>query len=219
MPGHLRGVRRRQEVLYHTNSGYYLEAMKRAAIFDTDSVLINSEPMWWRAGVEVLRTVDVDLDNHHFGDTLGLRTGAAVAHWYERFPWAGKSLRQIEQEVQDRVLDLISDEGQALPGVQALIRFLSEQRVPIGLCSSSPYLVIDAVLDRLGIRDHFQVVHSAEDEPLGKPHPGAYLSCAGRLDIPAPAVPPLRTLWLARFQPRLPNEGHCDAAGHPIHCV
>lgn len=36
------------------------------------------------------------------------------------------------------MLSLISDEGQALPGVQALIRFLSEQRVPIGLCSSSP---------------------------------------------------------------------------------
>jgi len=84
------------------------------------------------------------------------------------------------------VLVLISNEGQALPGVQALICFLSQQRVAIGLCSSSPYQVIHAVLDRLGIRRYFQVVHSAEDEPLGKPHPGAYLSCAARLGIPAP---------------------------------
>ena len=116
----------------------------------------------------------------------GLRTDAALAYWYERYPWTGKSLQQIEQEVQERVLNLIADEGQELPGVRAVIRFLSEQRVPIGLCSSSPYQVIHAVLDRLGIRQHFQAVHSAEDEPLGKPHPGAYLSCAARLGVPAP---------------------------------
>jgi HAD superfamily hydrolase (TIGR01509 family) len=163
-----------------------LGSMNRAAIFDMDGVLINSEPLWWRAGVEALRTVNVRLDDHHFGETLGLRTDAALAHWYERYPWTGKSFQQIEQDVQERVLNLISDEGQALPGVQAVIRFLSEQRVPIGLCSSSPYQVIHAVLDRLGIRQHFQAVHSAEDEPLGKPHPGAYLSCAARLGVPAP---------------------------------
>ena len=160
--------------------------MRRAAIFDMDGVLINSEPLWWRAGVEALRTVDVHLSDHHFGETLGLRTDDALAHWYGRYPWAGKSLQQIEQEVKDRVLRFISDEGQALPGVYTLIRFLSEHCIPIGLCSSSPYQVIHAVLDRLGIRQHFQVVHSAEDEPLGKPHPGAYLSCAARMGVPAP---------------------------------
>jgi mannitol-1-/sugar-/sorbitol-6-/2-deoxyglucose-6-phosphatase len=160
--------------------------MNRAAIFDMDGVLINSEPLWWRAGVEALRTVDVRLDDHHFRETLGLRTDAALAYWYERYPWTGKSLQQIEQEVQERVLNLIADEGQELPGVRAVIRFLSEQRVPIGLCSSSSYHVIHAVLERLGIGKHFQVVHSAEDEPLGKPHPGAYLSCAARLGVPAP---------------------------------
>jgi HAD superfamily hydrolase (TIGR01509 family) len=180
------GERTRKEILRHTKSGHYLELMSRAAIFDMDGVLINSEPLWWRAGVEALRTVDVHLDDRLFGETLGLRTDAALAYWYERYPWAGKSLKQIEQEVQDRVLGLIGDEGQALPGVYALIHFLSEQRVPMGMCSSSPYQVIHAVLDRLGIRQHFQVVYSAEDEPLGKPHPGAYLSCAARLGIPAP---------------------------------
>jgi HAD superfamily hydrolase (TIGR01509 family) len=180
------GERTRKKILRHSKSGRYLGLMSRAAIFDTDGVLIDSEPLWWRAGVEALHTVDVHLDDRLFGETLGLRTDAALAYWYERYPWAGKSLKQIEQEVQERVLGLIGDEGQSLPGVHSLIHFLSERRVPIGVCSSSPYQVIHAVLDRLGIRQHFQVVYSAEDEPLGKPHPGAYLSCAARLGIPAP---------------------------------
>jgi HAD superfamily hydrolase (TIGR01509 family) len=159
--------------------------MNRAAIFDMDGVLINSEPLWWRAGVAALRTVGVHLTDHHFGETIGLRTDAALTHWYERYPWVGKSLDEIEHEVQERVLKLICEQGQPLPGVRALVRFLTEQRVPIGVCSSSPYPVINAVLDKLDIRQHFQVVYSAEDEPLGKPHPGAYLSCASRLCVPA----------------------------------
>jgi HAD superfamily hydrolase (TIGR01509 family) len=159
--------------------------MSRAAIFDMDGVLINSEPLWWRAGVETLRTVGVHLTENHFGETAGLRTDAALTHWYERYPWVGKNLDQIEREIQDRVLKLIDEQAQPLPGVQALVRLLTEQRVPIGLCSSSPYAVIDAVLDKIGIKQHFQVVYSAMDEPLGKPHPGAYLSCASRLCVPA----------------------------------
>lgn len=159
--------------------------MSRAAIFDMDGVLINSELLWWRAGVEALRTVGVHLSDHQLGETMGLCTDAALTHWYERYPWAGKSLDQIEQEIQDRVLKLIYEHGQPLPGVLALVHFLNEQRVPIGLCSSSPYPVINAVLDKIGVKQHFQVVYSAQDEPLGKPHPGAYLSCAARLRVPA----------------------------------
>jgi beta-phosphoglucomutase-like phosphatase (HAD superfamily) len=36
--------------------------VNRAAIFDMDGILINSEPLWWPAVVEALRTVDVPPD-------------------------------------------------------------------------------------------------------------------------------------------------------------
>lgn len=183
IPEWLVGVKTRPSAASHLR--VECTAMSRAVIFDMDGVLIDSEPLWWRAGVEALCTVNVLLGDHHFGETLGLRTDVALTHWYKRYPWTGKSLQQIAQEVKDRVLRLIGEEGQALPGVLGLLRFLSQQHIPMGLCPSSPYEVIHAVLDRLGVWQHFQVVHSAEDEPLGKPHPGAYLSCAARLGVPA----------------------------------
>jgi mannitol-1-/sugar-/sorbitol-6-/2-deoxyglucose-6-phosphatase len=157
--------------------------MNRAVIFDMDGLLIDSEPLWWRAGVEALRTVGVQLDDREVSQTIGLRTDAAVAHWFSRFPWTGKTPLQIEGEVTSRVLDLIRDTAQPMPGAHLLIDFLHQQGIPMGLCSSSPYPVIDAVLAKLELIECLQVVYSAEDEPFGKPHPGAYLSCAARLGI------------------------------------
>jgi len=159
--------------------------MTRAAIFDMDGLLLDSEPLWWRAGVEVLRTVGVNLHDSQCHETIGLRTDAAVAHWFRRFPWQGKSPQVIAEQLHMRVLQLLRQAAQPLPGVTELMEFFSAQGIPMGLCSSSPYSVIDVVLDGLGLRQFLQVVYSAEDEPFGKPHPGPYLSCAARLGVPA----------------------------------
>jgi HAD superfamily hydrolase (TIGR01509 family) len=159
--------------------------MNRAAIFDMDGLLVDSEPLWWRAGVEALASVGIHLDDSQLNETIGLRTDTAVAHWFSRFPWSGKSQRQIEDEVQLRVLQLIRATARPLPGVRELLDYLASQRMPLGLCSSSPYPVIDAVLGKLELTDVFHIVYSAEDEPFGKPHPGAYLTCASRIGVPA----------------------------------
>jgi beta-phosphoglucomutase-like phosphatase (HAD superfamily) len=97
-----------------------MHLMSRAAIFDMDGLLIDSEPLWWRAGVEALQTVGVHLEDSHLNETIGLRTDAAIAHWFNRFPWLGKSPQQIEVEVNSRVLQLISEAAQPLPECMSL---------------------------------------------------------------------------------------------------
>jgi mannitol-1-/sugar-/sorbitol-6-/2-deoxyglucose-6-phosphatase len=152
-----------------------------AAIFDMDGVLIDSEPLWWRAGVEVLQTVGVDLDDSRSSETMGLRTDAALVHWYQLFPWNGKLIHEIEQEVNSRVIELIGRHAEPLPGVYKTVELLSERGIPMGLCSSSPHAVITAVLKALQLDSTIRVVCSAEDELLGKPHPAAYLTCAKQI--------------------------------------
>ena len=55
--------------------------------------------------------------------------------------------------------------------------------MPIALASSSPPVVIDAVLDRFGLRDRFAAIRSGEDEERGKPHPGIYLNTCAALGV------------------------------------
>ncbi len=49
------------------------------------------------------------------------------------------------------------------------------------MASSSQYRLIDTALDHFGLRHHFALVHSAEDETWGKPHPAVFLTAAAKL--------------------------------------
>jgi HAD superfamily hydrolase (TIGR01509 family) len=60
---------------------------------------------------------------------------------------------------------------------------MAEEGLPLAIASSSSESIIKAVLDRLGIQDHFSVIYSAEHEPYGKPHPGVYLTTAKKLGV------------------------------------
>jgi HAD superfamily hydrolase (TIGR01509 family) len=154
-----------------------------AAIFDMDGLLIDSEPLWWQAGSEVLRTVGVNLEDGRALETYGMRTDAAMAYWFRKFPWTAKTSKQIEEEVNSRMIQILAQGVRAMPGVESAIRLLSGRSIPMGVCSSSPRVVINAVLDALNLSGAFNVVCSAEDQPYGKPHPGAYLTCARLLGI------------------------------------
>ena len=52
------------------------------------------------------------------------------------------------------------------------------------MASSSEYRLIDTALAHFGLREHFALVHSAEDEQWGKPHPAVFLTAAAKLGAP-----------------------------------
>lgn len=156
----------------------------RAVVFDMDGLVVDSEPLWLRAEMDVFGRLGVTLDAEECERTKGLRLDDVVAFWHERKPWSGASSRsEVEAQLVARVAELLREEGRALPGVhEALARARAGGR-PIALASSSPRVLIDAVLARLGLERAFDVVQSAETEPLGKPHPSIFLTTAARLGV------------------------------------
>jgi sugar-phosphatase len=115
--------------------------------------------------------------------TMGLRIDDAVAHWWVRHPWEGPSPAEVEQAVTARVAELITRSGAPMPGALAAVTLCGHLSLPVAVCSGSYAVVIAAALARLGIGDAVTVWHSAEWEPVGKPHPGAYLSTAAKLGL------------------------------------
>ena len=69
-----------------------------------------------------------------------------------------------------------------LPGVVEWLHRLREAGVPCAVASSTQRLNIDAVLDRIGLRQAFREIVSAEDVVHGKPNPEVFLKAAERLE-------------------------------------
>lgn len=152
--------------------------MNASVIFDMDGVLLDSEPIWWRAGVEALNSVGIAVDNAWSHETKGMRTDEALHYWYRKFPWSGRTIEELTKDIDGRVIEIIAAHPQPLPGVLNLIKFLLDQQIQMAVCSSAPRAVIEATLRCLGIRDTIRQIVSAHEEVMGKPHPGAYLRCA-----------------------------------------
>ena len=53
----------------------------------------------------------------------------------------------------------------------------------LAVASSSQYRLIDAALDHFGLLDRFDLIHSAEDEEFGKPHPAVFVTAARKLRV------------------------------------
>ena len=156
---------------------------QRALVFDMDGVLIDSEPFWRRAEIEIFGSVGVELSEADCYQTQGLRIDEVVRFWFDRSPWTGPSIESIAARVVDRMDRLIRTEGEPMPGVRDSIAAARAGGWRLGLASSSSMRLIEAVLDRLDLAGVFEAVRSAEHEQRGKPHPDVYASTRHELGL------------------------------------
>ncbi|MGH9090659.1 MAG: hexitol phosphatase HxpB [Acidimicrobiales bacterium] len=154
-----------------------------AAIFDMDGLLVDSEPLWHRAEIEILGDLGVPLAVTACRLTKGMVVQEVTRYWHERYPWAGPGPDEVAAAVVDRVLELVVAEGRLLPGAHRAIALCRDQGVALALASSSEHRLIRRVLDHFGLAGEFGVVCSAEDEAYGKPHPAVFLAAARELGV------------------------------------
>lgn len=155
----------------------------KAAIFDMDGLLIDSEPLWQEAEVKIFSEVGVPLTMEMTRETMGLRADEVVEHWFSRYPWEDAPKKEIENRIIQRVIDLIQERGTLRPGAVEVIDLFARQNIPIAIASSSQTRIIEAVLEKIPNRKHIKIIHSAEYEPYGKPHPGVYITAAKKLNV------------------------------------
>ena len=157
--------------------------MLEAAIFDMDGVIIDSEPMWREVEIELFGAIGIPLTDEMCKETMGLRVDEVVAFWFERHPGHTGQAAALVEDIVAGVVRLIEERGEMLPGVPEAIAIFEERGLKLGLATSSFYEIIEAVLTRFDLKGRFEIVHSAQDEEFGKPHPAIYLSTAAKLGV------------------------------------
>ena len=157
--------------------------MIKAAIFDMDGVLIDSEPFWREADIQAFGSIGVQLTETMCLQTMGMSCIESVRYWYKRYPWENKKLEQVKDEIEYFVVEKIKKSGNPMPGVEYILDFFEKNNILLALASSSSMHIIEAVLDKLEIRNRFKVFHSAQFEKAGKPQPDVFISTARLLQV------------------------------------
>ncbi len=157
----------------------------KAAIFDMDGLIIDSEPLWRLAERAAFARVGLELSDDDCRRTTGLRSDEVVGYWFARHPWTGSSQEEVVLDLEIRVADLISARGAPCLESTMPSKRLRESGLRLALASSSSHELIRVVLAALGMEDTFEVLSSGADELRGKPDPAVYLTTVRRLGLPA----------------------------------
>ncbi len=169
-------------ILHDPKGANQLPMNVRAAIFDMDGVLIDSEPLWYEAAVEVFTPLGIPLTPESYASSIGLRTKEFVGWWFGQYDIDPELSAVTEKEINNVVVEKIRLKGEALEGVHSSLELLKSAGIKIGLATSSPVGLIEVVVDKLQIREYFSAFSSAEYLVYGKPHPQVYLDCAKELN-------------------------------------
>jgi beta-phosphoglucomutase len=152
----------------------------KAILFDFDGVLVDSEPVRFKAGAEALAEI---------GETLGWER--FVKSWLGRTDEAG--LREIlgarfeaeGRQIIERRNALYEGRLDEVPGAADALRFVP--RVPEGIrmavVTGSRRLEVETILWQLAMSERFQALITAEDYGQAKPAPDPFLTAARRLDV------------------------------------
>jgi HAD superfamily hydrolase (TIGR01509 family) len=150
-------------------------------LFDMDGLLVDSEPFWKRAEKEVFGALGLELSDDLLRQVMGFRLSEVVEHWYQYQPWNNANLQKTEKDILDCMEAYMRQEAKALPGVLESLEFIKLKNYSCALASSSSTRLINTIVDKLQIRDYFDLLQSAEYEPFGKPHPSIFLTAAQKL--------------------------------------
>lgn len=158
--------------------------MIEAVIFDCDGILVDSEPLHYRAFMEVLSPLGLDFDySEYLARYIGFDDRDAFVEVF----------RENERELDSGVLQgLIAAKGEALreivsrgisgfPGVVELVRNLGAHEVPLAVASGAMRHEVEWFIEALGLYGAFRVVVAADEVHRSKPDPETYLLALERL--------------------------------------
>ena len=159
--------------------------MIKAVIFDMDGVLVDSEPVYQEATVNVLESLNIKATKE---DLLKLAGGSSLH--FNKFI-QDVSDGSISCEDFNKICDYyyldnpVKYEEIMFPHVRETLDYLKDDGYILALASSSKEYEIENVLKRCDLKDYFKLIISGEVFKESKPNPEIYLTCIKKLNLEA----------------------------------
>jgi HAD superfamily hydrolase (TIGR01509 family) len=159
----------------------------RAVIFDFDGVLVDSEPLHYRALRESLAADGIAITAEEYArEYLAYADRECIRIAFERHEVACEPSRvEATATRKARIFDALLAQVPFFAGARELIGELSRS-VPLAIASGALTAEIERILEAGGLRASFTAIVGADDVSRGKPHPEPYLTAMSRLRARVP---------------------------------
>ena len=145
----------------------------RGAIFDMDGTLLDSMQVWENAGEDYLRTLGC-VPEEGVGElmkSMSLQQAALYCREWYALPL---SVEEIMAGVNGRVERFYRQEARLKPGALDFLRTLSQRGVRMCLATATDLHLVEAALDRCGVRTYFSALFTCTQVGSGKDEPHIY---------------------------------------------
>lgn len=157
-------------------------------LFDLDGLMFNTEAVFHRTGVEMLRRRGKPAPPEVFRAMVGRRAAEA---WPVMIEMMGltDTVEELEAEAHEVFPVFLEEHLAPMPGLFELLDALEAAGLPKAVGTSSGREYALDLLGRFDLSGRFAAVLGAADVTHGKPHPEIYRTAAGRIGLdPARAV-------------------------------
>ena len=153
-----------------------------AVLFDMDGVIVDSEPLWSEAEKRLLARRNLTYSPSLKAAMMGRDAKGAVDFLIEHYGLI-ESPGELIGERNQLIAELFKEHLKAIPGALEFVSSVITAGIVTGLVSSSPRLLMELALEKLGAAGLFALALSGDQVTRGKPEPDIYITAAERLGV------------------------------------
>ena len=153
--------------------------MIKYIIFDKDGTLLDTEPIFKRAWVEVGEQWGLENIEDMYESIMGNNGEFIIQKLYATYP--DKDCRAYYNERMDRVMELLEGEIPLMTGCKEILEFAKVNGIKIAVATSTTLKRAEKNLKRLGLWDYFGAVVTGDLVERSKPEPDIFLEAAKRI--------------------------------------
>ena len=162
---------------------YFRKPQIKAVIFDMDGLMFNTEKMFKDEFKEKAKELGVSCPDSFPEPLIGCDS-RKVAEFEMMYPGVTRVMEEIQEERADYFFTYFKEPGSAnMVGLQNLIEYIEENKIPYAVASSSHPQDIKKFLSHAGFVLSPNVIVSSKEGYKSKPAPDVFLAAAERLDV------------------------------------
>ena len=147
----------------------------QCVLFDMDGVLVDVRSIHRQAFIQGLQRVGYsDLASIHWTALEGLSTRQKCQHLLAAGQLAQDQITPLCETKQAITAQLLKEAPAPSPPISALMAYLTQKKMKIGLCSNSIERTIVTLMTAMELIDWFDLILSNESVKMPKPHPEIY---------------------------------------------